>query len=78
MITPQQVDEELTPVASQILNAQIEITIDGEIIPSIQEQEEEQEQKCKCLPCEFVGVIIISIIFLFVGVYVFFGRLFLR
>jgi hypothetical protein len=73
MITPQQVDEELTPVASQILNAQIEITIDGEIIPSIQEQ----EQKCKCLPCEFVGIIIISIIFLFVGVYVFFGRLFL-
>ena len=74
MITPQQVDQELTPVASQILNAQIEITIDGEIIPSIQEQE--QEQKCKCLPCEFIGVIMLAIIFLFVGVYVFFGRLF--
>jgi hypothetical protein len=61
-----QTEEELAPVAIQISNAQVKISIDGEIIPSFEKKE--------YIPCEFIFVIIIAFIFLFVGIFVFLGR----
>ena len=64
-----QTEQELAPVALQISNAQVKISIDGEIIPIVPSFE-----KKEYIPCEFIFVIIIAFIFLFVGIFVFLGR----
>ena len=67
-----QIDE---PVATQISNAHLEITIEGELVAYVQREDKEKEDCCNCLPCEFVCFLIIAFIFLLIGTYVFFGKL---
>ena len=70
----QDIEQELTPVtpvATPIVNAQIEITIDGEVIPPVQYIQ--VTKKC-CIPCEFICVLCIGFSFLLLGMYIFLGR----
>jgi hypothetical protein len=69
-----QIDGELiqtvhTPIATQISNAHLEITIHGERIPN-----ETQE----CVSCECLCIVFVAFSFTLLGIYIFLGRFLVR
>jgi hypothetical protein len=76
-LTPvaQQIDGEIiptvqTPVVTQLSNAHIEITIDGQRIPT-------EKKECG-ISCECICVLFVAFSFTLLGIYIFLGRFLFR